>query len=410
MQLARDTAEEMSADAETVQEVILGTLLRDIGRVAAEPDGTYPGSATSPDDHERVREHVSASLRLLEHVDFPWKVLPVIRHHHERYNGSGSPDGLRGREIPMGARIVSVVDAFVDMTSGRRSDAIEPERALQELVRRAGHQFDPEVVEAFHRVMDKRLAGRHAKHKPVVLIADSNDHFRRLLKMRLTNEGIGVEEADSPRRTLKLLRKRSPDLLLIDVDTEATDAFPILHEIQQDPQLCGMPVAFLASRHDRVMQLRALRQGVDDFLLKTDDMEVLLARIENILMRSAMRAEGEVRKSRRGITGSLENLSLPDIIQTLTIGMKTACVTVCSDDRQGRIWFENGAPKHAETDRARSEQAFYEMVRWTTGEFVIEHGIRSEDRSLSHDAMFLLMEGLRLMDEEANPDAALAAT
>ena len=130
MQLARVTADEMSVDEEILQEVILGTLLRDIGRVASEPDSVIADSTSPMEDHERVREHVSASLRLLEHVDFPWKVLPVIRHHHERYNGSGSPDGLRGREIPMGVRIVSVVDAFVDMTSGRRLDAIEPEKAL----------------------------------------------------------------------------------------------------------------------------------------------------------------------------------------------------------------------------------------------------------------------------------------
>ena len=75
---------------------------------------------------------------------------------------------MRGREIPKGSRVVSVVDAYVAMTTGQDSTPMTPDEALAELVRRAGHQFDPEVVEAFHRVIDKRLAGRRKKGKPTV--------------------------------------------------------------------------------------------------------------------------------------------------------------------------------------------------------------------------------------------------
>ena len=111
-----------------------------------------------------------------------------------------------------------------------------------------------------------------------------------------------------------------------------------------------------------------------------------------------VRRDGATRV-RRGISGDLENLSLPDIVQTLAMGMKTARVTLKSNGRKGRIWFEDGAARHASAADQEGEPAFYEMVRWSSGQFVIEHGVRSKRKTLDHDAMFLVMEGLRLLDE-----------
>jgi len=398
-QLARATAEEMHADEVIVHEVILGTLLRDVGRAAVESDTSVGAEQSAEERNDQPGTHVSASLRLFEHIDFPWKVLPVIRHHHECYDGSGAPDGLRGREIPMAARIVAVVDSYVARTAGSHDDRQDPETALGELVRGAGHQFDPEVVEAFHRVMDKRLAGRKSKKKPVVLVMEPDEEFRRLLKMRLLNDGLAVEEATTYEGALERLLKKPPALAMIDIDTDQSEAFQVLQEMQQDDKLVKLPVIFLAGRPDRVLKLRALRLGVDEFVGKNDDLEEVIVRVENILTREAIRSEGELRRARRGITGSLENLSLPDIMQMLTIGMKTACVSIKSNGSNGKVWIESGSPKHAQAGKLEGEGAFYEMVRWPGGEFVIEHGVKSKKSSIEHDAMFLLMESLRLMDE-----------
>jgi len=232
-----------------------------------------------------------------------------------------------------------------------------------------------------------------------VQIVDPDRQFRRLLRLRLQDAGLEVVEAVSHDKALETMLKSPPELVLVDLDSGPPAAFQLLQEMQQDPALARMPIAFLSRRRDRVARLRALRQGVDDFLDKREDVVELVARIENILIREAIRARGESRRNRRGITGDLENLSLAEIIQTLAIGMKTACVSVRSAGREGRIWFEAGAPRHAATGALTGEPAFYEMVRWTAGEFVIEHGQRSRQSSLSKDAIFLLMEGLRLMDE-----------
>ncbi len=401
MELARATVEEIGAEEDMMFEVVLGTLLRDLGKAGLEQEQSTERVFTDEQRKQHIDEHVGASLRLFEHIDFPWKVLPVVRHHHERYNGSGAPDGLRGREIPIGARIVTVIDAYVAMTSRKGGDSMNPDEALQVLAEETGRQFDPEVVEAFGRVIDRRLVGRKSKKKPVVLVVEHEPQFLRLLKVRLSNIGLIVKEVRNYEKCKEQLLKKPPDLAIIDIDPDPREAFQLLDEIRQDDNLCRVPIAFMSTRTDRSLKLRALREGVEDHLIKGDDLEEFIARVENILVRRAIRAAGDVRRRRRGVTGRLENLGLPDIVQTLTIGMKTACVSLNSRKRSGQIWFENGTPKHAESGKLIGEDAFYEMIRWKTGEFVIEHRTRTPRNTIEHDSMFLLMEGLRLIDESA---------
>ena len=399
--LAREVAEELSCEQETIQEVMLSTLLRDVGKVAIDPEILSQRGALTEEQKEKMKEHVTASLRLFEHVDFPWKVMPIIRHHHERYDGSGYPDGLRGREIPMGARIVAVVDSYGALTSDRHHrDAVDPEEALQGLIRQAGRQFDPEVVEAFQRVLDKRRESRRLKGKPRILIADEQKDFRRLMKMRLVNEGLLVAETAGCENAMKQLLNEPPDLVIVDVDADGNAAFQLLNEMREDKALCRIPFVLVSRRADRVLKIRALREGVDDYLCKDDDLEELVARVQNILTREAIRRDGAKPRKRRGITGDLENLGLPDIVQILAMGMKSARVTLVAEGHEGCLWLENGNLVHARTEQLEGESALHAMLAWSGGEFVIEHGLRSKKTTLVGDTMYLLMEGMRKMDEE----------
>ncbi len=380
---------------------MLATLLRDVGKVDVPPEVlTEPGPLTD-EQKQAMQDHVQASGRLFEHIAFPWKALPIIRHHHERYDGGGYPDGLRAREIPMGARIVAVVDTFVALTSDRtHRDALDAEAALQQLIAQAGRQFDPEVVEAFQKVIDKRFATRSPDCKPTVLIADGQKDFRKLLKLRLINEGLEVRETRNCAGALKIMLKNPPDIAIVNIDADPNEAFEMLAELRGDKTLCRLPLVFMTRSSDRVQKLRALREGVDDYVNKDDDIETLVARFQNILTRESIRRDGASRV-RRGITGDLENLGLPDIVQTLAMGMKSAHVTVTTADANGSIWFENGSAVHAQSGDEEGEQAFYKIVTWTEGEFIIEHGVKTKKNTLTRDTMFLLMEGLRLMDETA---------
>jgi response regulator RpfG family c-di-GMP phosphodiesterase len=398
--LVRAVADELPLPPEHVREVVLACLLKDIGKATVDPALASTESGLDDSQMEALREHAPAGARLLEHITFPWNVLPVIRHHHERYDGGGYPDGLKGREIPLGARVITVVDAYVAMCSARpHRVALNMEQAVDELERQAGHQFDPEVVEALIRVLEKSPAAFDSGAKASVVVCDADPEFRKVLEMRLVNEGYDVRCVATAEEALEAILAAAPHLVLAEVDSDASDAFQLLREFRRDQTFQHIPFAFLSRSESRLLKIRALRQGVDDFLVKDNDLEELTARIQNILTReSARRGEG-LKRAKRGVTGQLDNLGLPDIVQTLTIGMKTALVALSHDDQSGRIWFRDGAVVHAKCGEIQGEAAFHLMARWTTGEFAIEHGVKSRRTTIECDPMFLVMESMRLLDE-----------
>lgn len=401
MRLVRAVAEEMALEGEVVREMVIATLLRDIGNAGVDADVRGRNRTFTPEQAARMREHVEGSVRLLEHIELPWKVLPVIRHHHERYDGKGYPDGLKGREIPLGSRVVTVVDAYMAMMSKRPHRAgVSSEEALEELERLAGAQFDPEVVEVLIRVVEKQHVGRRGGVKPRVLIIEPEEEFRRLLKMRLLNEGVEVEAIAELDGKLRRLRKKPPHLVLAASGTTEQDGIELLRTFRETDELHGVPFALLAPREDRFHKLRALRQGVDDYILKSDELEEVVARAENILTREAVRRDTRTSRRRRGVTGEIENLPLPDIVQILSMGMKTARVSLSSGKRTGKVWFRDGAIVHAQAEKVEGDEAFFQMLRWKRGRFELRHGVRTKKKTVENEAMFLVMEGLRQLDEE----------
>ena len=148
--LAESTALSLQLSHDVVEQVRHATELHDVGKVAV-PDAilTQPG----PLDEEEwafIRRHTIIGERIIGAAPALLRVAALVRHSHERWDGGGYPDGLVGAEIPLGARIVAVADAFDAITSPRPySRPRAPEAALEELARCAGTQFDPAVVEAF---------------------------------------------------------------------------------------------------------------------------------------------------------------------------------------------------------------------------------------------------------------------
>jgi response regulator RpfG family c-di-GMP phosphodiesterase len=135
-----------------------GVLLHDIGKIGI-PDAILlkPGKLTS-EEWSIMRRHPDIGAQLIRDIPFLQGAMPIVRHHHERWDGSGYPDRLRGAAIPLGARIFAVVDAFDAMTVDRPySRAIGLDEARAELQRAAGSHFDPRVVEIFMGIPDGHL-------------------------------------------------------------------------------------------------------------------------------------------------------------------------------------------------------------------------------------------------------------
>jgi HD-GYP domain-containing protein (c-di-GMP phosphodiesterase class II) len=133
-----------------IAELEHGVLLHDIGKIGI-PDSILlkPGPLT-PEEWRTMRTHPEIGKRLIERIPFLRGAVPVVHCHHERWDGTGYPRGLRGDAIPLGARIFAVADALDAMTYDRPySRAISFEAARREITRSAGTHFDPAVVDAF---------------------------------------------------------------------------------------------------------------------------------------------------------------------------------------------------------------------------------------------------------------------
>jgi HD-GYP domain-containing protein (c-di-GMP phosphodiesterase class II) len=163
--LAEITAARLGLDEDESERIRLGAELHDVGK-AAIPDAilTKP-EPLSDDEWEFVRRHTVIGERIVRAAPSLSRAADLVRWHHERYDGTGYPDALAGEEIPLGARVIAVSDAFDAMVSGRPyRAAVTAEEALDELRRCAGTQFDPDVVDAFVGA----VAGRAASQNPQV--------------------------------------------------------------------------------------------------------------------------------------------------------------------------------------------------------------------------------------------------
>ena len=156
---ARDIAGEMRLTEHVQRRAHLAGLLHDIGKVGLPPGIIEKVGPLTPSERAQMEEHSAIGERILNNVDGFEDLALVVRHHHERFDGAGYPDCLRGEEIPVLARIISVADAYNAMTSGRPyRAALSTEEAKMRLSEAAGTQFDPRVVRAFEALLEDSAA------------------------------------------------------------------------------------------------------------------------------------------------------------------------------------------------------------------------------------------------------------
>jgi diguanylate cyclase (GGDEF)-like protein/putative nucleotidyltransferase with HDIG domain len=157
-----EIGKEMNLSKEDLQAVDAAAILHDIGNLAVPEHITAKPGKLTPEEFERLRVHPIVGAEIIERVRFPCSVAPIVRSHHERWDGSGYPDGLRGEAIPLGARILAAVDSLDAMLSSRPyRPALTLADAIREIEALAGTNFDPQVVEVLSRrcaVLEKMMA------------------------------------------------------------------------------------------------------------------------------------------------------------------------------------------------------------------------------------------------------------
>lgn len=155
----------------TLKDLQSAAVLHDIGKVGISPSIVEKLGRLSDREFEIMRLHSTIAIRMLEQVKGLEDSLPMIKHHHERFDGKGYPDGLGGRDIPLGARVIAVAETFDILVSNVPwREALPIDRAIDEMKDSSGTQFDPIVVEAFLAAYENNML-----KLPEEIVGERND-------------------------------------------------------------------------------------------------------------------------------------------------------------------------------------------------------------------------------------------
>lgn len=143
-------SKELNMSEENMRILENAALFHDIGKIGIPDRILNKNGKLTKEEYELIKKHPDIGVSILENVDFLTGALPIIRHHHERFCGNGYPSGIKGEEIPLGARIIAIADTYDAMTTDRPyRKAFDHDTAIQEILKNKGSQFDDMLVDAF---------------------------------------------------------------------------------------------------------------------------------------------------------------------------------------------------------------------------------------------------------------------
>lgn len=165
---AKQTAQELSLPESIVRHIEFASIVYGVGKIGIDDAILRKPGKLSDEEFEQIKKHPEIGHKLVSKINFLLPITPMILYHQERWDGKGYPAGLKGEEIPLGSRIIAVVNAFNAMTSDRPyRKAFSQDHAIEELRKCSGTQFDAKVVDAFVRVLQKGGNGAGGLETPI---------------------------------------------------------------------------------------------------------------------------------------------------------------------------------------------------------------------------------------------------
>jgi DNA-binding response OmpR family regulator len=232
-----------------------------------------------------------------------------------------------------------------------------------------------------------------------LLAVDDSKLVREVIEDFFTPNGYVVIHAENGRTALEALDRDAPDAIVADVVMPVMDGWSFYEEVRRRPGGSDVPFIFLSVERELPHRLRGLRSGADDYVTKPFEVEELHARVERSVERR--RALEEARLGGAYLLGgSVEHLSMSDLLQILALNRKDGVLHLAEDGREGRILFEDGGIVHAACDEVTGLKALYRMLGWSRARFRLVSGNgAAPERTIDVPSTNALMDGLVSLDE-----------
>ncbi len=338
-----------------------------------------------------------APIRLLEAVSLPPETVEAVQSMYERYDGQGFPSGARAKETPLGARLLAIADTYADLTQNPRNPfrgTLRPVQACEVLVKFRERVFDPNLVDLFkHTVTGEDLKARLLADRHLALVIDADPEETTILELRMVEHGFEVRQARAADQAFKILAGGDIELVISELELGDADGLKLLAEARKQPW-GDVPWIIVTGRANREDAQRAFELGAADFMTKPVSSDLLVAKARQILEKQVGR------KGARGVSGSLREMGLPDMVQVLWHGRKSGSLKIRGAGESGEIHFVDGNIYNALWGSLRGEEAFYAMLKLVDGEFVLDPAFRAPQAVVSASPEALLLEGMRRLDEE----------
>jgi response regulator RpfG family c-di-GMP phosphodiesterase len=263
------------------------------------PDGILlKPSPLSPEEWDIMRRHPAYALEMLAPIVYLRPALDIPYCHHEKWDGTGYPRGLRGVDIPLAARMFAAVDIWDAVRSDRPYRPAWPaQQAREYLASLAGTHLDPNIPYRFLELLASlERAGQSDGHTPgardgrprgTILVVDNYEPNVELLKRWLTSDGYDVLTANSGDTALDLARQHHPDLVLLDIEMPEPNGFTVCRRLKRDPATAQILVVFLSGLEPSANEMGARQLEADEYLTKPVDAYELRTCIRRVLERRA---------------------------------------------------------------------------------------------------------------------------
>jgi putative two-component system response regulator len=268
--------------------IVKGAMLHDVGMIGV-PDAVLLNPEPTEEHLEALRQHTVMGASILEPMYTFRQFLPIVRWHHERIDGKGYPDGLRGDAIPLEAQIVGIANRYDEIATESGTDGRSPMEVL--LAETEQGMFDRELVAHFQAAIEEETpraaVSCHIRRKAApaarVLCVDDNKLNRDLVSSTLSDAGFEAVVAENGRRALELLQPGNVDVVILDLVMPEQDGTETLRLIRGDARFEFLPVIVLTSHRNNHMRQAAIVAGADDFISYPLHRLELVTRIRSLL-------------------------------------------------------------------------------------------------------------------------------